>query len=119
MSNEQSPAFSLQRGAKQLREKSTEEPTQISDDSQGGKKLEDGNSHEMATMTALTESEQATEDMLHEQPNGTATKQSEATSHEHPVEPLEKADKVRPTLLSSDDIATTDHPIDSKVYLSD
>nr|XP_010938290.1 lon protease homolog, mitochondrial [Elaeis guineensis] len=115
VSNEQSPAFSLQRGAKQLREKSTEEPTQISDDSQVGKKLEDGNSHEMATMTALTESEQATEDMLHERPNGTATKESEATSHEHPVEPLEKADKVRPTLLSSDDIATTDHPIDSKV----
>ncbi|KAG1371355.1 lon protease, mitochondrial-like [Cocos nucifera] len=114
VSNEQSPAVSLQQRLKQLREKSTEEPTQISDDGQGGKKLEDGNSHEMAT-TALTESEQATEDRIHEQPNGTATKESEATFHEHPVEPLEQADKVRPALLSSDDIVTTDHPIDSKV----
>lgn len=95
-------------------EKSTEEPIQIADDGQGGKKLEYGNSHEMAT-TALTESEQATVDMLHEQPNGTAIKESEATSHK-PIEPLEEADTVQPTLLSSQDIATTDQPIDSKVF---
>ncbi|XP_038979297.1 lon protease homolog, mitochondrial-like isoform X2 [Phoenix dactylifera] len=116
VTNEQSLKVSLQQGAKQLREKSTEEPTQIADDGPGGKKLEDGNSHERATTTTLTESEQAIEVSLHEQPNGTATEESEATSHEHLVEQLE-ADKVQPTLLSSDGIATTDQPVDSKVNI--
>ncbi|XP_038973790.1 lon protease homolog, mitochondrial-like [Phoenix dactylifera] len=116
VTNEQSLKVSLQQGAKQLREKSTEEPTQIADDGPGGKKLEDGNSHERATTTTLTESEQAIEVSLHEQPNGTATEESEATSHEHLVEQLE-ADKVQPTLLSSNGIATTDQPVDSKVNI--
>ena len=118
MLNEPYAAISFQQGAKLLREKFTEEPIQISGDDYVEKKLEDGNSdesHEMATnclnkMATKCDNEMAT------WTNWWNWEESEATSHEHPVEPLEESDKVQPVLSSSNDFATADQPIDSQVF---